>query len=67
MGHAVISNIVRCDVDTSRADNQGQATNHVVDRATGAIVIGVTGEDPLICSVVTSVGMSRAAQIEKVT
>src|SRR5215831_18253718 len=38
-----------------------------MDHSVGAIVIGVTGESPRIRSIVTNIGMSGGAQIEKVT
>ena len=63
--HAVVSHVVRRDVDPSGTDDQCRPVDSVMNSAAGAVVVGVTGETPRVGRIITHVGMGGAAQIQE--
>src|SRR5436190_405537 len=67
VGCAVVGNIVRRNVDAGRTDHQCSSADSVMNRAAGAVVVGIAGETPWISWIVTGVGMGSPAEIKQAT
>src|SRR5258707_8079555 len=60
---SIVNNVVRSDVDPCRTDDERRPRDLVMDRAAGAIVVGVPGETPPVSRIIDDDGTARPSRI----